>query len=223
MSCLVRILLIAVAVPVLLRAQAPQPSPVDPGALAQRLQARYRGIRDFSADFTQTYRGGVLKTKTTERGTVLVKKPGLMKWLYTKPERKDFVSDGQQIYWYLPEDKQVTVWDVPEGNQASTPYLFLSGRGDIARDFTAGSVDAGIPGTAGLKLVPRRAEPEYEYLVVALDPESLQIRALVTRDRQGGESTLTLTNMKENVGISDKEFVFRIPRGVRVIRDAAPK
>ena len=72
-----------------------------------------------------------------------------------------------------------------------------------------------------LKLTPRRNEPDYEYLVVAVDPASLQIRALTTRDRQGGDSTLVFTNLKENQGISDKEFAFRIPRGVDVITDGS--
>jgi outer membrane lipoprotein carrier protein len=220
MTGFVRLLGIVVALPAFLGAQTPQPSTADPNALAQRLQARYQGVRDFSADFTQTYRGGVLKTQTSERGTVVVKKPGRMKWVYTRPERKEFISDGRKIYWYLPEDKQVTISDVPEGNQASTPALFLSGRGDIARDFTASATQTAIAGAVGLKLVPRRAEPDYDFLVVALDAESLQIRALSTRDRQGGDSTLTFTNMKENRGVSDKEFVFRPPRGVKVITDA---
>jgi outer membrane lipoprotein-sorting protein len=70
-----------------------------------------------------------------------------------------------------------------------------------------------------LKLTPRKPEPEYEYLVVTVDPATLQIRALTTRDRQGGESTLTFSNLKENRGIPDKEFAFRIPRGVDVITD----
>jgi len=48
---------------------------------------------------------------------------------------------------------------------------------------------------------------------------TLQIRALTTRDRQGGDSTLNFTNLKENQGISDKTFAFRIPRGVDVISD----
>ena len=69
-----------------------------PDAIARALQARYQGIRDFSADFVQTYRGGVLRTQTSERGTVAIKKPGRMRWLYTSPERKEFVSDGQKIY-----------------------------------------------------------------------------------------------------------------------------
>jgi outer membrane lipoprotein-sorting protein len=55
--------------------------------------------------------------------------------------------------------------------------------------------------------------------MVSIDPSTLQIRALTTRDRQGGDSTLTFTNLKENTGISDKEFVFRIPRGVDVVTD----
>src|ERR1044071_2696279 len=74
-------------------------------ALARSLQQRYQGIRDFSADFTHTYRGGALRTQTREQGTVAVKKPGRMRWDYTKPEKKEFVSDGRKIYSYLPQDR----------------------------------------------------------------------------------------------------------------------
>ncbi len=199
---------------------ATPPAPVSaPDALAKSLQQRYKGIRDFSADFVHTYRGGVLRTQTTERGRVLVKKPGLMRWTYTAPEKKEFISDGAKVYSYIPDDRQVIVRAVPPDNEATTPALFLAGKGDIARDFTATYPDAAATGPTMLKLTPRRSEPEYEYLVVAVDPITLQIRALTTRDRQGGDSTLTFNNLKENQGISDKEFAFRIPRGVDVISD----
>lgn len=188
-----------------------------PETLAMELQARYQSIRDFSADFVQSYRAGVLKTQSQERGTVAIKKPGKMRWTYTKPERKELVSDGVKLYWYVAEDKQVVQRDV--ATQASTPDLFLSGRGDIARDFTASYAETPVQGTVALKLVPRKNEPEYQYLVVALDPGTLQIRALMTRDHQGGESTLTFSNMKENRGLSDRDFVFRPPSGVKVVTD----
>jgi outer membrane lipoprotein carrier protein len=188
-----------------------------PEELARALQERYQNVRDFTADFVQTYRGGVLRTETRERGTVAVKKPGRMRWIYTSPERKEFVSDGIKMYAYIPEDKQVTVSNVPTDAEAPTPVLFLAGKGDLVKDFTATSADSPIPGLAAIKLTPRRKEPEYEYLVVAVDPASLQIRALTTRDRQGGESTLRFENLKENQGISDKDFAFRIPRGVDII------
>jgi outer membrane lipoprotein carrier protein len=195
--------------------KAPQTRP--PDALARELQVRYQSIRDFSADFVQSYRAGVLKTQSRESGTVAIKKPGKMRWIYTKPERKELVSDGVKLYWYIPEDKQVIERDV--ANLSSTPDLFLSGRGDIARDFTASYADTSVPGTVSLKLVPRKAEAEYQYLVVALDPATLQIRALTTRDHQGGESTLTFSNLRENRGLSDKDFVFRPPSGVPIVSD----
>ena len=188
-------------------------------ALARSLQQRYQGIRDFSADFTHTYRGGVLRTQSREHGTVVVKKPSRMRWIYTGPEKKEFVSDGHKVYSYIPQDRQVIVSDVPDDNQATTPALFLAGKGDIVRDFTPSYTDGSSPGTVALKLTPRKNEPDYEFLIVGVDPATLQIRSLTTRDRQGGESTLTFSNLKENTGISDKEFAFRIPRGVDVVTD----
>jgi outer membrane lipoprotein carrier protein len=193
-----------------------------PEALARSLQQRYRGIKDFTADFVHSYRGGVLKTQTQERGKVTVKKPSRMHWTYTAPEKKEFVSDGVKIYSYIPQDRQVIVSSVPPDDQATTPALFLAGKGDIVRDFSATYVDPTVPGTLALKLTPRRSEPDYEYLVVAVDPATFQIRALTTRDRQGGDSTLIFSNLKENRGIPDKEFAFRIPRGVDVITDGSP-
>jgi len=210
-----RLTLLLALLPVAAGAQASQSA----DALARALQQRYQGVRDFTADFVQTYRGGVLRTETRERGTVAVKKPGRMRWVYTNPERKEFVSDGQKIYSYIPEDRQVLVAQVPPENEASTPVLFLTGKGDIAKDFTPALVESSVPGTVGLKLTPRRDEPEYEYLIVAVDPANLQIRALTTRDRQGGESVLKFDNLQENKGISDKDFAFRIPRGVDVLTD----
>jgi len=192
-----------------------------PDVLARSLQQRYQGIRDFSASFVHTYRGGVLKTQTKEQGTVAVKKPGMMRFVYTAPEKKEFVSDGRKIYSYIPQDKQVIVTAVPPDNQASTPALFLAGKGDIARDFTAAYVESPVSGALALKLTPRRQEPEYEYFVLAVDPKTFQWRALSTKDRQGGESTLFFSNLKENQGPPDKDFAFRIPRGVDVITNGS--
>src|SRR5215831_9305747 len=67
---------------------------------ARLLQERYDKVRDFTADFTHTYEGGILKKTATESGTLQVKKPGRMRWEYTSPEHKLFVSDGQKIYSY---------------------------------------------------------------------------------------------------------------------------
>jgi outer membrane lipoprotein carrier protein len=188
--------------------------------LAAALQRKYDNIKDFSADFSHTYQGGVLRKQITERGHLLVKKPGKMRWDYTTPEVKQFVSDGVKMYSYIPEDKQVVVTTVPPDEEAPTPTLFLAGKGNVTRDFTPSLADAppGTPaGSRVLKLVPKAKQRDYDWLVLLLDPESLAIRGLVTVDAQGGTSTFSFTNLKENVGLADKEFAFKIPRGVDVV------
>jgi outer membrane lipoprotein carrier protein len=188
--------------------------------LAAALQKKYDGIKDFAADFTHTYEGGVLRKQITERGHLLVKKPGKMRWDYSAPEKKQFVSDGAKMYTYLPQDKQVIVAEVPP-DQAGTPTLFLAGKGSLTRDFTPSLADAPAgtaPGSRALKLVPKARQAEYDWLMLVVDPSTLAIRGLVTVDGQGGKSTFSFTNLKENIGLADKEFAFKMPRGVDVIR-----
>jgi outer membrane lipoprotein carrier protein len=193
------------------------------GELAEALQKKYESVRDFSADFVHTYRGGVLRKELSERGELLVRKPGKFRWRYTSPEEKLFVSDGTKVYSYVPQDKQVIVTSVPPGDSAASPALFLAGKGNLVRDFVAsfGEVPAGVPaGTQALKLVPRTAQPDYDWLVVLVDRKSLALRGLITADPQGGTSSLMFTGLKENVGATDKDFVFTMPRGVDVVTDA---
>jgi outer membrane lipoprotein carrier protein len=206
----------------LLGSVAGQEPPQGSGDLAQAIQRHYDQVRDFTADFTHIYEGGVLRRKAVEHGRMAVRKPGKMRWTYTEPEEKVFVSDGRKLYSYVPADRQVYVATVPSDDQASTPALFLAGKGDLVRDFTAERVSPpdAPRGTVALKLTPRRPEREYESLVLVVDGGSYRLRQLVTEDRQGGKSTFVFENLKENTNIPDKTFVFSIPRGVDVITDA---
>jgi outer membrane lipoprotein carrier protein len=194
--------------------------------LAQSLQRKYDGIRDFSTDFVHTYKGGVLRKQLTEKGRLLIKKPGKMRWEYTAPEQKLFLSDGVKIYSYIPQDKQVIVTTVPSDDAASGPALFLAGKGNLTRDYVPSLVEVpagtSLAGRA-LKLVPKKAQPEYEWLVLVVDPATLALRGLVSSDAQGGTSAFSFTNLKENVRLSDKEFVFKMPRGVDVVTDSSKR
>jgi outer membrane lipoprotein carrier protein len=192
--------------------------------LAQALQKKYSGIKGFSADFVQTYRGGVLNKQLSERGRLLIKKPGKMRFEYTDPEKKLFVSDGVKIYLYVPQDKQVTVSNMPPQDKATTPVLFLVGKGDLGRDFQASFTElpsGSAAGSRALKLMPRTRQEDYDWLVIVVDPATLTLRGLSYGDPQGGTSSLSFTNLKENSGLADKEFDFKLPRGVDIITDAS--
>lgn len=196
-------------------AQAP-PSAED---LARRIQARYDTVRDFSANFEQRYVGGALRTRTVERGTVQIKKPGRMRWDYVDPEKKTFVADGRRLYAHVPTDKQVIVSTIPSDDQASTPVLFLAGKGNLVRDFDVAltTVEGAPAGSVAIRLTPKRRERDYEWLALVVDERTLVIRMLVAGDSQGGTSSFSFTGMRENVGLGEGPFIFRIPRGTDVI------
>ena len=191
----------------------------DPVALAAKVQQRYNSIKDIQGDFVQSYEGGVLRTKTTERGTVAIKRPGRLRFAYTKPEKKEFVSDGTRLYAYMVMDKQVIVSPAPGPDQGDIPAMFLAGQSDLSRDYTPSftALPGAAPGLVTLKLVPKKPSAEYESIGIGVDPNTLQIQFLTAVDTQGGRSSFSFTNPKENRGLSDKDFEFRIPRGVEVV------
>jgi outer membrane lipoprotein carrier protein len=216
----VRALAALLVFPAISLAQAPGRPSADEAA--RGIQRHYDQVKDFTADFTHTYQGGVLKKTISERGTVQIKKPGRMRWEYTSPERKTFVSDGRKIYSYVPADRQVVIADMPREDEATTAVLFLAGKGDLTRDFSVSYTDSGSAGLWLLRLDPRRKQRDYDWLILGVDPRTMQIRRLVAADQQGGTSTFDFTNYRENTGLTDKIFAFTIPRGVDVITSGGP-
>jgi outer membrane lipoprotein carrier protein len=206
-----------------LAAGPPPQAPLAAADLARNVQRKYEQVRDFSADFEHIYEGGVLRKKLTERGTLLVKKPGMMRWIYTSPEKKEFVSNGRTLYSYVPADRQVIVSTVPPADEASSPAMFLAGKGSIQRDFTPrlAAAEGLAASEVALELVPRTRQNEYDWIILVVDRASLQIRRLITADSQGGTSTFVFTKLRENVGLPDKAFAFTIPRGVDIITDGS--
>src|SRR6476469_9933805 len=141
--------------------QAAQPSPAE---VAGKVQERYDRTRDFSADFIHEAESGVLRKKLVERGTVLVKKPGKMRWNYKVPEEKVFVSDGTRMFMHTPADNQVIVSPVPSDDQATTAVLFLTGKGKLTRDFAISFDQAGSADTYALRLLPKLPQRDYDWL-----------------------------------------------------------
>jgi outer membrane lipoprotein carrier protein len=189
--------------------------------LTVALQAKYDAVSNFSADFEHTYSGGVLRTSVVERGTVQIKKPGMMRWRYTWPEEKLFVSDGASLYSYIPADRQVIVGTVPAGDSVSTPALFLAGRGRLAQDFVIAydGDDGAPPDRWSLGLTPIRDDTDYDRMRLVVDRASLSFTQLRATDFQGAVSTFTFSNLKENENMPDALFAFEIPAGADVITE----
>ncbi len=185
-------------------------------ALAARVQARYATVRDFTADFTQTEVNPLLPKPVVDRGQVKVLKPSRMRWTYTTGDRNEFVSDGTRQYSYFRRDRYVQISPLPGEGEASTALLFLAGRGNLVRDFTATLPSDQPDDEWRLVLRPRTPQADFETLTLEVDRRSLALRGLVATDAQGTTRAFRFDNMRENPGLAAREFEFDIPRGVEI-------
>ena len=188
-----------------------------PSDLTKKLQARYQTVRDFTADFTQTYQGVLQRKAVTEKGKLQLKKPSRVRMTYESPDRKVFVSDGFQFYSYFPSDRTGSVNPLPKEGESSTALLFIAGRGDLTRDFTASLAPTQPASEWHLKLVPRTPQADFQTLTLIVDRTTLALKGFVTVDDQG-TNTIRLANVKENTGLRDNAFDFQVPKGTEINR-----
>lgn len=189
-------------------------------ALINSLQAKYNKLSSLSADFTQLYNAPGQKARR-ESGHLLLRKPGKMRWDYTAPEPKLFVSDGKWIYEYIPSDKYASRSAIKESGDMRAPFAFLLGRGNLRRDFKIIEFAKESPARAGnkvLRMVPKRAA-DFKELILEIEPASLQIARLSLIESGGARSDFLFSNLRENAVVSDAQFTFKAPAGVELRTD----
>ncbi len=185
--------------------------------MVNALQAKYNSVSSLAADFTQVYTAAGQRERR-ESGRVLLKKPGRMRWDYTSPEEKLFISDGKWLYEYIPAEKQVTRSSIKETGDMRAPFAFLLGRGNLRRDFKRIEFAAESPIKAGnrvLRLVPKQ-EQDFEELLIEIEPSNSQMSRLSIVESNGERSDFIFSNVRENVPAPASQFTFKAPPGVEV-------
>lgn len=189
---------------------------VDAAALAMKVQRFYESTTDFAADFEQSYRYRAMRRTQNSSGAVEVKKPGLMRWDYSRPYPRHFVLDGKALYIFDPEDNAVMVNREFTSDGLSAAVTFLWGRGNLSDEFDITLVQRADYGSTVLELVPKTPQPGFTRLFFSVDPDTGAVLSSVVIDSQGNENRITFKNVRTNTGIDAKRFQFEIPKGAVV-------
>lgn len=188
-------------------------------ALIDGLQNKYARMAGLAADFTQLYVGADGRT-ASESGHLILKRPNRARWEYTQPERKLFVSDGKNIFFYVYGERQASQSSIKASADPQIPFLFLLGRGNLRRDFSRIEISADeraiAAGNVVMRLVPKRAPEEFKQLLVEVSPTTLAVYRMVIFERNGGRMNFTLSNVRENVVAPEDQFHFIPPAGVTI-------
>ncbi|MFY9854581.1 MAG: outer membrane lipoprotein carrier protein LolA, partial [Terracidiphilus sp.] len=116
------LIVVVTLITTMLCAQQRPPSAHD---LAQKVDSHYNQLHSLKAGFTETYEG--MGIRRTESGTLLLLKPGRMKWEYSSPAGKLFLLDGKFAWFYSRGDSQVQRISAKELDDLRSPLRFLLG------------------------------------------------------------------------------------------------
>ncbi len=98
------------------------------------LQKRYESSIVFMADFRRETDLKTLNRTIEASGKVYFRRPGKMLWRYQDPKGQLILADGEYLYYYQPEEKQVIKSRLSKAFLSDTPLSFMLGIGDLNRD-----------------------------------------------------------------------------------------
>ena len=203
-----------------LYAQQPTPPP-DAHAIAQLVDNHYNRLHSLRANFTESYEG--LGMSRTESGTLLLLKPGRMRWDYTTPAGKLFLIDGKFAWFYTRGATQVQRIPASKLDDLRSPLRFLLGRTQLEKEMTRLHLGAVPTGHAEYTLIgqPKGQENRVRSISLAITPATGAIAAIEIEETDGATTRFTFTGEDTNVSIPESTFHFTPPAEIPVV-DAIP-
>jgi outer membrane lipoprotein carrier protein len=182
--------------------------------LIQKVQGRYNRARTLSVNFVESY--SILgHARPPEMGTLSLRKQGKMRWDYTRPEGKLFVSDGKNVYLYTAKDNRVEKVPLKDTEDMRAPLAFLLGRLDMKKEFRNFEVRPD-DGGAWLNASAKNDRVPYQSINMLIAPDG-SVRQLKIAGRDQSLLSFSFSDEKLNPSISDQVFQFSIPRGAQVV------
>ncbi|MDR3726234.1 MAG: outer membrane lipoprotein carrier protein LolA [Terracidiphilus sp.] len=218
------VLAAALVISACLNAQQRSPSTQDSAKapsvqeLAQRVDRHYNQLHSLKAGFSESYQG--LGLKRTESGTLLLLKPGLMRWDYSSPAGKLFVLDGKYAWFYSHGDPQVQRIPAKQLDDLRSPLRFLLGHTAVEKELNNLKVSSGPNGHLTLSGQPKGQEKRVSRISLAVTAEGA-ITAMEMEETDGALTRFTFTGEQPNAPVSPGAFHFTPPAGVPVV-DALP-
>ncbi|MFZ1866353.1 MAG: outer membrane lipoprotein carrier protein LolA [Polyangiales bacterium] len=209
-------------------ATAEERPPLDAAAVVSLVQAFYDQTKTLQADFEQTRYTRLYDRYDRARGTVVFKKPGMMRWDYDKPNGQVFVSDGKKLLIYQPpeegEKNGQLIERALDEDQLPSAFSFLTGTGHLEKDFDVRLLehdDQRFQDGYVLQLIPRKPTPNYEQLVFYVrtisegDKRAGIVQRVLIIDAAGNRNRFDFSRIHFNREVSDKRFRYRAPKGTQ--------
>jgi outer membrane lipoprotein carrier protein len=187
----------------------------------ESLEQFVKSAKSGRAEFTQVVTGpakeGQAARSKTSSGTFEFVRPNRFRFNYKKPFEQTIVADGQTLWLYDADLRQVT-----SRKQAqvlgSTPAALIAAAPDLAalrKDFDLEPAPA-RDGMQWVQATPRAKEGQLHSVKIGFRGDSLA--ALDILDSFGQRSVMTFNKMDLNAQVPPETFNFKPPQGADVVK-----
>ncbi len=193
-----------------------QAADIDLKALLKGVEQRYNRTKTLKVQFTESYsvQG---RPRKSESGDLTLRKPGRMRWNYTQPAGKLFLSDGKDVYLYTPDANRVEKTKLKASEDMRAPLAFLLGKLDFSKEFR----DFDVTPSGANFLIAARAKNDslpYEKIEMLVTPD-YQIQRLVVNGQDQSILTFRFEGEKLNLAVDDALFKFQMPAGATLVSE----
>lgn len=195
-----------------------QAANLDLNGLLKGIEQRYNRAKTLQVQFNESYtvQG---RARKSESGELTLRKPGRMRWDYTAPAGKLFVSDGKDVYLYTPDAHRVEKTKLKASEDMRAPLAFLLGKLDFAKEFR----DFDLKPDGANYVVAAKAKSDqlpYEKIEMLVTPD-FEIHRLVINGQDQSILTFQFDQEKLNPAVNEALFKFQMPAGATLIAEGA--
>lgn len=186
--------------------------------VASAVNKHYNSLKSLRVSYVQHYQGMGMSKK--ESGTLLLQKPGKMRWTYSQPAGKLFILDGRFAYFYTPGQAQATRIPAKQLDDLRSPLRFLLGHTQIEKEFNNLQMTASGDGFV-LAGVPKGMEKRVSQLSLKVTADGV-IHSMKMEETDGAISEFSFSGEQANAPVREQDFTFAAPEGVKVIDGLPP-
>jgi outer membrane lipoprotein carrier protein len=143
-----------------------------------------------------------------------------MRWNYTQPRPKIFVTDGHIAWFYVPGEKQARRTPVKQLDDLRSPLRYLLGKTKLEKELDGLSMAPDQrPVNSGdviLRGIPKGMRDRVEQTLLEIAPDGMIVR-IVVEELDGSMTEFRFHQQRENVQIADQQFHFVPPPGVEIV------
>jgi len=186
----------------------------DISEILKGVENRYNRARTLEVSFQQVT-DAPRRAARTESGELYLRKPGRMRWEYSVPKGKLFISDGKYIYLYTPANNRVEKSKVKESDDLRAPLAFLLGILDFRRDFKR-FVLRQDGESLSIIAEPKSENATFTQVEFRVGPD-YEIRELEIIGHDNSIMQFRFENEKLNPPLKDSLFKFTAPEGAEIV------